>query len=125
MRQGGLLSPFPSARGRLANGAISQPAIDWEQRYRRAVITSDTVATALVVGVIGNFFGARDAANWHEKWGILAFGTELLVLVALGVSRSWAPAVLGQGAEEFRRLGRSLFMATVVLALGADRPVVL
>ncbi|MFE5791081.1 sugar transferase [Streptomyces sp. NPDC056503] len=118
MRQGGLLSPFPSARERLANGEISRPAMDWEQRYRRTVITSDTVATALVVGAIGDFFGARDAANWHEKWGILAFGTELLVLGALAVSRSWAPAVLGQGAEEFRRLGRSLFMATVVLALG-------
>ncbi|MDC0770884.1 sugar transferase [Streptomyces sp. HD] len=118
MRQGGLVSPFPSARGRLANGAISQPAIDWEQRYRRTVIISDTVATALVVAAIGNFFGARDAANWHEKWGILAFGTELLVLGSLAVSRSWAPAVLGQGAEEFRRLGRSLFTATVVLALG-------
>ena len=118
MRQGGLVSPFPSARERLANGAISRPAIDWEQRYRRTVITSDTVATALVVAAIGNFFGVRDAANWHEKWGILAFGTELLVLGALAVSRSWAPAVLGQGAEEFRRLGRSLFTAAVVLALG-------
>ncbi|EFL13200.1 sugar transferase [Streptomyces sp. C] len=118
MRQGGLVSPFPSARGRLANGAISRPASDWEQRYRRTVITSDTVATALVVASIGNFFGARDAANWHEKWGILAFGTELLVLAALAVNRSWAPAVLGQGAEEFRRLGRSLFTATVLLALG-------
>ncbi len=90
----------------------------WEQRYRRTVIISDTVATALVVAAIGNFFGSRDAANWHEKWGILAFGTELLVLGALAVNRSWAPAVLGQGAEEFRRLGRSLFTATVVLALG-------
>ncbi|MDQ0486199.1 exopolysaccharide biosynthesis polyprenyl glycosylphosphotransferase [Streptomyces thermodiastaticus] len=79
---------------------------------------SDTVATAVVVAGIGNFFGVRDAANWHEKWGILAFGTWLLVLGALTVSRSWAPTVLGQGAEEFRRLGRSLFMATVVLALG-------
>ena len=68
--------------------------------------------------MIGKFFGVRDAANWHEKWGILAFGTELLVLGALAVSRAWAPAVLGQGAEEFRRLGRSLFTATVVLALG-------
>ncbi|MET7646460.1 sugar transferase [Streptomyces sp. NPDC005426] len=118
MRQGGTFSPIPSSGGRLANGAISRPASDWEQRYRRAVMTSDTVATAFVVASIGNFFGARDAANWHEKWGILAFGTELLVLVALTVSRSWAPAVLGQGAEEFRRLGRSLFAATVVLALG-------
>ncbi|MGW6143629.1 sugar transferase [Streptomyces sp. NPDC055140] len=118
MRQGGLVGPFPSARGHLANGALRQPASDWEQRYRRTVITSDTVATALVVASIGNFFGARDAANWHEKWGILAFGTELLVLGALAVIRSWAPAVLGQGAEEFRRLGRALFTATVVLALG-------
>ncbi|RPF31120.1 sugar transferase [Streptomyces sp. TLI_185] len=118
MRQGGIVDPFSSARGRLAKEAISQPANDWEQRYRRTVITSDTVATALVVAAIGNFFGARDAANWHEKWGILAFGTELLVLGALAVGRAWAPAVLGQGAEEFRRLGRSLFAATVVLALG-------
>ncbi|MEU5895241.1 MULTISPECIES: sugar transferase [Streptomyces] len=118
MRQGGLVSPFPSARGRLANGAISEPATEWEQRYRRTVITSDTVATAFVVAGIGIFFGARDAANWHEKWGILAFGTELLVLGALAVSRAWSPSVLGQGAEEFRRLGRSLFTAVVVLALG-------
>ncbi|MER5396285.1 sugar transferase [Streptomyces sp. NPDC002599] len=118
MRQGGLVRPFPSARERLTNGAIDQPATDWEQRYRRTVITSDMVATAFVVAAIGNFFGARDAANWHEKWGILAFGTELLVLGALAVGRAWAPAVLGQGAEEFRRLGRSLFAATVVLALG-------
>ncbi|MDX3278481.1 sugar transferase [Streptomyces scabiei] len=118
MRQGELVSPFPSARGRLASGAISGTTIEWEQRYRRTVIMSDTVATATVVAAIGNFFGARDAANWHEKWGILAFGTELLVLGALAVSRAWAPAVLGQGAEEFRRLGRSLFTATVVLALG-------
>lgn len=118
VRQGGLVSPFPSARGRLANGEISRPASDWEHRYRRTVITSDAVTTGVVVASIGNFFGARDAANWHEKWGILAFGTWLLVLGALAVSRSWVPAVLGQGAEEFRRLGRSLFAATVVLALG-------
>ncbi|WP_435852905.1 sugar transferase [Streptomyces vietnamensis] len=118
MQQRELVNPFPSARGRLANGAVSRPASDWEQRYRRAVIISDTVATAFVVAAIGGFFGARDAANWHEKWRFLAFGTELLVLGALAVSRSWAPAVLGQGAEEFRRLGRSLCGAAVVLALG-------
>lgn len=97
---------------------MGQPASDWEQRYRRNVIISDTLATFVVVASIGQFFGARDAANWHEKWGILAFGTELLVLGALTLSRSWAPAVLGQGAEEFRRLGRSLFTVVVVLALG-------
>ncbi|GHF81069.1 sugar transferase [Streptomyces filamentosus] len=118
MRQGGLVSPFPAARERLSEEGIGRTAIDWEQRYRRTVVISDTVATALVVTVIGDFFGVRDAADWHEKWGILAFGTELLVLAALAVGRAWAPAVLGQGAEEFRRLGRALFAATVVLALG-------
>ncbi|MEZ0161389.1 sugar transferase [Streptomyces althioticus] len=118
MRQGGLVSPFPSERGHLTDGEFNRGTADWEHRYRRTVITSDTVATAVVVAGIGNFFGVRDAADWHEKWGILAFGTWLLVLGALAVSRSWAPTVLGQGAEEFRRLGRSLFMATVVLALG-------
>ncbi len=118
MRQGGLVSPFPSERDHLADGTYHRGPADWEHRYRRTVIMSDTVATAVVVAGIGNFFGVRDAADWHEKWGILAFGTWLLVLGALAVSRSWAPTVLGQGAEEFRRLGRSLFMATVVLALG-------
>ncbi|MEU0652113.1 sugar transferase [Streptomyces albogriseolus] len=118
MRQGGLVSPFPSERDHLADGTYHRGPADWEHRYRRTVITSDTLATAVVVAGIGNFFGVRDAADWHEKWGILAFGTWLLVLGALAVSRSWAPTVLGQGAEEFRRLGRSLFMATVVLALG-------
>nr|WP_203549958.1 sugar transferase [Actinospica acidiphila] len=113
-----MVSPFPSERGHLADGEFNRGTADWEHRYRRTVITSDTVATAVVVAGIGNFFGVRDAADWHEKWGILAFGTWLLVLGALAVSRSWAPTVLGQGAEEFRRLGRSLFMATVVLALG-------
>ncbi|MBZ6080737.1 sugar transferase [Streptomyces olivaceus] len=118
MRQGGLLSPFTSTGGPVANGAVDRTGTDWEQRYRRTVITSDTVTTAAVAAGIGNFFGVRDAADWHDKWVILACGTEVLVLGALAVSRSWSPAVLGQGAEEFRRLGRSLFMATVVLALG-------
>ncbi|KND28096.1 sugar transferase [Streptomyces acidiscabies] len=118
MQQGGAVGPFMPTRRRLADGTFQQPESDWEQRYRRTVIVSDTVATAFVVAAIGNLFGARDAANWHEKWGILAFGTEVLVLGALAVSRAWVPAVLGQGAEEFRRLGRSLFAATVVLALG-------
>ncbi|GAB2824526.1 sugar transferase [Streptomyces daliensis] len=118
VQQGDLVSPFPPVRGRPVGGSLSQPAIDWEQRYRRTVIAADTGATAFVVMAIGGFFGVRDAANWHENWGILAFGTELLVLGALAATKAWAPAVLGQGAEEFRRLGRSLFAAVVVLALG-------
>jgi exopolysaccharide biosynthesis polyprenyl glycosylphosphotransferase len=111
------VSPFPSVSGRPANGEFVGSATFWEQRYRRTVIVSDISVTAFVVVAIGGFLGVRHASNWHEKWGILAFGTELLVLGTLAVSRAWAPAVLGQGAEEFRRLGRSLFTAAVVLAL--------
>lgn len=118
VRQEELVSPFPPVHGRSVDGATSQPEIEWEQRYRRAVITGDTAATAFVIAAIGGFFGVRDAANWHEKWTILAFGTELLVLGALMASRAWAPLVLGQGAEEFRRLGRALCTAAVVLSLG-------
>ncbi|WP_407566407.1 sugar transferase [Streptomyces sp. 184] len=113
-----MAGPFPPARGRPANRATGRPAIHWEQRYRRTVILGDTLATALVVAAIGGLFGVRDAADWHEKWVVLAFGTELLVLGALAWGRAWVPAVLGQGAEEFRRLGRSLSTAVVVLALG-------
>ncbi|WP_344290340.1 sugar transferase [Streptomyces synnematoformans] len=113
-----LADPFPPTRGHPANGRDGRPASDWEQRYRRAVILGDTLATALVVAVVGGLFGVRDAADWHEKWVVLAFGTELLVLGALAVGRAWVPAVLGQGAEEFRRLGRALSTAVVVLALG-------
>src|SRR6202000_3259156 len=36
---------------------------------------------------------------------------------ALLASRSWRANVLGQGAEEFRRLGRALVTAAVILAL--------
>ncbi|MFW6691141.1 sugar transferase [Streptomyces sp. MAR4 CNX-425] len=117
-RRVGLVSPIASARGRPANGAGGGCAAGWERRYRRAVIVGDTVATALVVAAIGGLFGVRDAADWHEKWVVLAVGTELLVLGALAVGRAWAPAVLGQGGEEFRRLGRALSAAVVVLALG-------
>ncbi|WP_225978595.1 sugar transferase [Gandjariella thermophila] len=106
-------------RGRRpARGSAAQSASDWEPRYRRAVIVSDVLATVVVVGVIGGLFGARGASNWHDRWGILAAGTEVLVLGALAVGRAWHSTVLGQGAEEFRRLGRSLFTAAVVLALG-------
>jgi exopolysaccharide biosynthesis polyprenyl glycosylphosphotransferase len=111
------VDPHPPGPGRRARNA-AQPAIDWEPRYRRAVIVSDVAATLLVVGLIGGFFGARGASNWHERWGILAAGTEVLVLGSLAIGRAWNPIVLGQGPEEFRRLGRSLFTAAVVLALG-------
>lgn len=44
--------------------------------------------------------------------------TAVTVLIALPSTRSWQQWVLGEGAEEFRRLGRGLLLAAVVLAVG-------
>jgi exopolysaccharide biosynthesis polyprenyl glycosylphosphotransferase len=43
--------------------------------------------------------------------------TALVVLCSLGMNRVWNSTVLGQGAEEFGRLGRGVFAADVVLGL--------
>jgi hypothetical protein len=47
-----------------------------------------------------------------------AIGTAAAVLCALPASRAWSQRVLGEGAEEYRRLGRGLFSAAVLVALG-------
>src|SRR4051812_40316438 len=94
------------------------PIADWEPRYRRSVVVSDLCATVAAVTVVGSLFGTRGAANWHQLWVVLGVTTVLLVLCSLGMNRAWSAHVLGQGADEFGRLGRGLFAAAVVLALG-------
>jgi exopolysaccharide biosynthesis polyprenyl glycosylphosphotransferase len=94
------------------------PIAAWEPRYRRSVVISDLVATVLPVMVVGLLFGTTGAANWHQRWVVLAVTTVALVLCSLWMNRTWSPNVLGHGADEFGRLGRGLFSAAVVLALG-------
>jgi exopolysaccharide biosynthesis polyprenyl glycosylphosphotransferase len=77
------------------------------------------LATVLIVFVAGLLLAVR-----HPDLGPkLLVGAEALtvavVLGSLGISRVWNPVVLGQGVEEFRVLGRGLFMAVVSLGLGA------
>jgi exopolysaccharide biosynthesis polyprenyl glycosylphosphotransferase len=81
---------------------------------------SDGVATLAAALVIGGLFGARGAGSWHWHylWVALGATTVVLVLCSLWLSRAWNPMVLGQGVEEFARLGRALLAAAVVLALG-------
>jgi len=86
----------------------------WESRYRWAVIASDLLATLLVVTVVGGLVVHAGRSLPMD----LAVTTALVVCAALPLHRSWHPSVLGQGAEEFRRLGRGLATAVVVLALG-------
>jgi exopolysaccharide biosynthesis polyprenyl glycosylphosphotransferase len=93
------------------------PVESWEPRYRRAVITSDVVSTLFSVIVVGGLVGAHTGMS-GTKIAVLGAITTVVVLCSLGLNRVWNVAVLGQGAEEFGRLGRGLFAADVFLGLG-------
>jgi hypothetical protein len=92
------------------------PAPGWESRYRWAVIGSDLLATVLAMALVGWLLVP---INGHRIWSAvdLAVLTMLVVTAAIALNRGWHPSVLGQGAEEFRRLGRGMAAALVVLVL--------
>jgi exopolysaccharide biosynthesis polyprenyl glycosylphosphotransferase len=94
------------------------PIAAWEPKYRRSVVLSDVLATVFAVTITGLLFGTRGAASWHQLWVVLGVTTVALVLCSLWMNRAWSQNVLGHGADEFGRLGRGLFSAAVVLALG-------
>ena len=95
----------------------SAPVAIWERRYRHAVIASDLFATATAVGVVGIMLGPRLGMLDRISRVLPALGTIVVVLGALAACRAWRSNVLGQGAEEFRRLGRAMLASTLVLAL--------
>lgn len=96
--------------------ATRLPVDSWEPRYRRAVIASDVLCTLFAVIVVGGVVGTQ-AGMSGDKIAALGAITSVVVLFALGLSRVWNLQVLGQGAEEYGRLGRGLFAADVVLGL--------
>lgn len=105
----------PSATRRTTNPTVS----GWEPAYRYGVIAADVLCTVLVVVLAGAVLQAR-----HTSFGPLSLlgleaVTVAVVLGSLFLNRVWNPRVLGQGAEEFRRLGRGLFGSVVALGLGA------
>ena len=121
--QAGRADPFISQRalrrGRRRERHLFEaaPRTRWEPRYRQAVIGSDLAATTLVVAVIGAVMKLR-----HPEWTVpslvvLEVLTVLAVACALGMSRVWHPVVLGQGPDEFGRLGKGLFASVVTLNL--------
>jgi exopolysaccharide biosynthesis polyprenyl glycosylphosphotransferase len=121
VRRHGRVDVTPPGRlptGRLP-GALPVPTTTrWESRYRWAVIASDVLATAIAVSLVAVFV---ERAPSYRPWSTppdLAVITLLLVCAAVALNRGWHPSVLGQGAEEFRRLGRGLATAVVVLVLG-------
>lgn len=105
--------PAINHQPRGSNSGIG-PVLAWERQYRSAVITSDVVTvltvtmTAAIVGVLTPTVGVQPG---------FALPTAFALLCALPARRAWHMSVLGQGVEEYRRLGLGLFTAAVLLAI--------
>ncbi|RJQ78008.1 sugar transferase [Pseudonocardiaceae bacterium YIM PH 21723] len=100
-----------------ASGALKMPVAPWEVRYRRFVIAADLAAVLIAISFVAIFFNHGDGIG--HRTVAYACVTALVAIGGLVTGRAWESYVLGQGAEEFRRLGRSLFGAMVLLALVA------
>jgi exopolysaccharide biosynthesis polyprenyl glycosylphosphotransferase len=79
------------------------------------VITSDVAVTIIVAFAVGGLVSVGGAALFKDL--TLGFLTVVSVLCSLAMSRAWHPTVLGQGAEEYVRLGRGMFAAGATLGL--------
>ncbi len=95
---------------------VGSPVAPWESGYRRVVLLADLViiAVCLRVGLVlthGSLAG-------HLP-GALAGMSAVALIGGLLCCRVWEQRILGQGAEEFRRLGNAVIAATVVLGLTA------
>jgi exopolysaccharide biosynthesis polyprenyl glycosylphosphotransferase len=79
------------------------------------VILSDILVTLCVAAVVGAIISVSGAALFKDM--VLGGLTVIIVLVSLAMNRAWNTVTLGQGAEEYVRLGRGMFAAAVALGL--------
>ncbi len=88
----------------------------WEAGYLRAVLLADLViiAVSLRVGLL-----LTDGSLSGQVPGAIAGITGLVLLATMLTCRVWEQRVLGQGAEEFRRLGNAALAAMFLLGLTA------
>ncbi|WP_051898447.1 sugar transferase [Sciscionella sediminilitoris] len=97
----------------------------WERRYRMAVILGDVLVSACMFGLLLLLLAVTDPA-WVPPFPELTVLVSLTILVVcLIVGHAWRPRELGQGAEEYRRLGRGLGFGAVsgcVLLVAAGLP---
>lgn len=100
---------------RLPQEPANPPVNGWEPRYRRYVISSDVLVAILVSVGVGGLLSVGGAALFKDL--TLGFLTVITVLCSLAMNRAWHPTVLGQGAEEYVRLGRGMFSGAVALGL--------
>lgn len=104
-------------RSTLPSGEPANPPVaGWEPRYRRIVIASDVLVTLLVALVLGGLLSISDDSTKVED--LLVGGvTVLVVFCSLAMNHAWQVQVVGQGAEEYSRLGRGMFAAAAALGL--------
>lgn len=88
-------------------------AARWERRYRAFVISSDVAATLVVIAAAA--FAILRITG--QPYFLHASGTAATILCVLPMGRAWSQHVLGEGAEEYRRLIRGLAAAAVLVAL--------
>ncbi len=91
------------------------PVASWEPAYRRYVILSDILVTLGVAFVVGALISVSGAALFKDL--VIGCLTVIVVFVSLAMNRAWNSVTLGQGAEEYVRLGRGMFAAAVALGL--------
>ena len=96
---------------------VTLPVSHWESQYWTAVVVSDLLVLG-VITLLSVTLTASPLVAPHNTV-VTAVMTALTVVAGLAVSRAWEPRVLGQGAEEFRRLGRGVIGAGVAMALAA------
>jgi exopolysaccharide biosynthesis polyprenyl glycosylphosphotransferase len=96
---------------------VRLPVSRWEPQYQAAAMASDLVVIVVAL-LLGVMFTTRDGAAAHLPVAMAAL-TGVALVGGLMLSRAWESRVLGQGAEEFRRVGRGIAGAGVAIALVA------
>ncbi|MGH3914899.1 MAG: sugar transferase [Pseudonocardiaceae bacterium] len=88
----------------------------WEHAYRSLVVLTDLViiAVSFRIGLV-----ITDASLAGRLPGFIAGVTGAILVVSMIVCRAWEPRILGQGAEELRRLLKAVMAAVVALGLTA------
>ena len=105
------------AMGR-ARSTLGLSAARWESGYQAAVVCADLIIIVLVlrVGLVFTDGGLRFPA--HIPGGFAAI-TGLVLLVTMVAWRVWERRILGQGADEMRKLGNAVGTTVVALGLAA------
>jgi exopolysaccharide biosynthesis polyprenyl glycosylphosphotransferase len=110
---------IPSQQGVGPDRAPSNgPApVRWQRRFAALVVGTDltVVAVATTTAVLLGLTGPEAADRARIYCGLIAAA---LLVATLPLCRAWDRRILGNGTVEFKRLGRAVATAAVLLALG-------